>query len=438
MNVLYVTPYVPSQIRVRPYQLIRALMRRGHAVTLLCVSTHREDEANISELEGFGANVQSFQMPAWRSVLNSAVALPTKKPLQSVYSRQADLEASLSELVRSGQFDVVHIEHLRGSAYGLELAREMQTWGSHGAAGGRSRVPIIWDSVDCISHLFEQAAEQSSSLKSRLITRLELGRTRTYEGQLLHLFDRVTVTSPVDRMALLRLADLETRGGPRNGTHLDRDGIEDKVRVLPNGVDLEYFAPRRDVHREPAVVLTGKMSYHANVTAALHLVKDIMPNVWENQPQAQVWIVGKDPASSVRALATGDSRIVVTGTVPDLREYLWKAAVSAAPMPYGAGIQNKVMEAMACATPVVASPQGVSAIRAKPGLDLLVGDGAEATASAIVNMLANKEDREAIGAAGRSYVEAYHSWDAVAGELEGIYEDAMCDGGAPGKGALRP
>jgi glycosyltransferase involved in cell wall biosynthesis len=193
------------------------------------------------------------------------------------------------------------------------------------------------------------------------------------------------------------------------------------VSVLQNGVDLDYFAPSTAASRQRATIVTsGKMSYHANVTMTLYLAEEIMPRVWAQQPELELVIVGKDPAPEIQSLRH-HPRIRVTGTVPDIRPYLSTATVAVAPVTYGAGIQNKVLEAMACGTPVITSAQAVSAIAATPGHHLLVADDATSFAEAILHLTTDKTRREAVGAAGRAYVECHHDWSRIAMALEGIY-----------------
>lgn len=171
------------------------------------------------------------------------------------------------------------------------------------------------------------------------------------------------------------------------------------------------------------------MSYHANVTAALYLVNDIMPLVWAQRPDVEVWIVGRDPTAEVRKLAanqptlpgSGQPRVVVTGGVPSMPEYIQSAAVAVAPLLYGAGIQNKALEAMACGTPVVATHQATAALTVVSDRELLIADTPEAFAEALLKLLADPTLRAQIGEAGRRYVETHHSWDAAAGALEQLY-----------------
>ena len=159
-----------------------------------------------------------------------------------------------------------------------------------------------------------------------------------------------------------------------------------------------------------------------------------MPHVWLRRPDASVWIVGKDPPAALRRLATWHPEglpgaqggaparaVAVTGTVSDAAPYLREAWVSAAPITYGVGIQNKVLEAMACGTAVVGSPQAAAALNVVPGEEMLVAEGAEAQARALIQVMDDDLLRSQLASAGRIYVQALHDWNDIAERIEGIY-----------------
>jgi glycosyltransferase involved in cell wall biosynthesis len=179
------------------------------------------------------------------------------------------------------------------------------------------------------------------------------------------------------------------------------------------------------VARDPAtLVISGKMSYHANVSMVLHLVEKILPHVWRSRPDARLLIVGKDPTREIQALGEHPA-ITVTGTVPDLPPYLQRATVAVAPITYRAGIQNKILEAMATETPVVTTPAAVSALQVTPNQDLMVAAEPKAFAESVVSLLNDQTKRQAMGKAGRRFVETYHDWRAAARRLTAVYEDAI-------------
>lgn len=381
---------------MRPYNLIQYLARRGHQITLLALEPPHEDRSGLDSLRQWCQQVQTVPLPRWRTLWNALQALPGRTPLQAAYSRSPAMSRLVEVIQAKATFDVAHVEHLRGA----ELSPAVRG------------IPIVFDSVDSIALLFDRVSRSGPTWRSRLLARLDLARTRRYEGRLLERYPRVLVTSPHDREAL---ADLST--------------IPDataRLVVLPNGVDLAYFTPL-SVPRDPAtLIFTGKMSYHANLAAAKHLITEVMPLVWQHLPEAQLKIVGKDPPDHLISLAN-DSRITVAGTVPDLRPYLTQATIAVTPMRYGVGIQNKVLEAMAMVTPVISTPQAVSALQIHAGQDVLVADTAGAIAQAAVTLLADHTLAEQIGQAGRRYVETYHDWKVVAENLEDIYGEVIAE-----------
>ncbi|MEP0806051.1 MAG: glycosyltransferase [Chloroflexota bacterium] len=400
MKIAYVVPYVPNLIRTRPYNLILQLAALGHEVTVFTTGSGEQDARDVENLRSRVSRVVYEEQPLWRSLWNSLMVVPSRRPLQTVYSWNSRLAGELVGQLSAGKFDLVHVEHLRGSRYGQYIKSKMP------------RVPVVWDSVDCISYLFEQASRHGTGgLFGRFVTRFELNRTRRMEGRLIGEFDHVLVTSETDRKALLGLVSPGAKSAP--------------VSVLPNGVDLDFFRPNPEVQRDAeTLVFSGKMSYHANVSMVKHLVAEIMPRVWRERPEVRLVIVGKDPTPEVRALGA-DSRITVTGTVADIRPYLWKATAAVVPLVYGAGIQNKILEAMACGTPVVTTSRTLSALEVTPGRELLVANGAEAFAREVLDLLGNNGRREAVGEAGAAYVRSRHSWRSIAERLVGHYSEAL-------------
>ena len=396
MRILFITPYVPSPIRVRPFNLIKGLAARGHAITLLTLAPGDEGK-HIPALRPYCQQIESVPFSRSQALTGVCYALLTGVPLQAAYGRSRRMIALLSDLLGRESFDVVHVEHLRASILG-ETIRSL---------------PKVYDSVDCISLLFERTIALNPQWSSRLLARLDLGRTRRYEGRLARKYERVLVTSSEDRAALQELA---ARYGRADEVKL--------VEVLPNGVDLNYFAPQNLPRQGQTIVFSGKMSYHANVASVLYLVHEIMPLVWRERPSVGLWVVGQSPTRAVQALVK-DERVKVTGFVPDLRPYLAQAAVAVSPIRYGVGIQNKVLEAMAMGTPVVTSPRARLALQAEPGEDLLVADSPAAFAEQVLRLLGDDLLRQQIGTNGRRYVEKHHDWFAISADLARIYQETI-------------
>jgi glycosyltransferase involved in cell wall biosynthesis len=399
MRIAYIVPYVPNLIRTRPYNLITNLLSQGHEVVLFTLGSGEQDLADVQALRSKGIKVHYQEMPVWRSLMNSAFGLPSRQPLQTVYSWHPGMARQLVEALSmnnsSGVFDVVHVEHLRGSKYGRFIRSKFPNQ------------PLVWDSVDSISHLFRQASSHSRSLFGKLVTRLDLPRTERAEGELTSLFDHVVITSETDKKALLKLVPREEKPAP--------------ITVLPNGVDLDYFQPNPACQREPeTIVFSGKMSYHANVSMVKYLVSAVMPGIWEQRPGVRLTVVGKDPPADIRAF--GENPLIsITGTVDDIRPYLWKSTLAVVPLVYGAGIQNKILEAMATSTPVVTTSNALSSLGAKPGNEVLIGDTAVDFSQKVLDLMGDQNLQRSVGDGGLNYVRKNHHWRVIVTQLVDIY-----------------
>lgn len=388
MRILFVLPYVPSLIRVRPYHFIRELARR-HDVIVLAAAFPREIP-NVEKLRALGLQVDVVPLRSTESLWQCGVAVGRGEPLQGAVCRSSAMSRRLTSLLSEQEVDVVHIEHFRAAYLGADVP---------------PRVPTVFDSVDCISLLQERTLKSSHSLRQRMIARLELQRTKAYEGRMLGRFDQVLVTSAEDAQALQKL----TPSAP--------------ITVVPNGVDLDHFRPTIGLRAPATLVFSGKMSYHANVTAVTEFVRNIFPIIRQRRPEVRLRIVGSDPPRSVVAL-TSDPSISVTGFIPDMRGALGTATIAICPIKVKVGIQNKILEAMAMGLPVVCSREGTAGLEAVEGRDLLVSDSDLEFAEHVCHLLDDSPAREHLGAAGRAYVETHHRWSSAAHKLESLYLNA--------------
>lgn len=407
MRILFVTPYPPSRIRVRGYGFL-AQLQHEHEVTIVAQCASEQELADVAKLREQGFEVVVVQESKLRSTMHSGMALLHTLPLQVAYARSQRFAQAVEQLCTQRGFDVVHVEHLRGIASMEQIAR------SH---------PLVWDAVDCISLLSKQTMKAGPSRSVRMVARLEHERTRRYEARMLQHLLQTVVTSERDRQAMitLRRSHLQDLAG-------SDEVLGEGISVIPNGVDLEYFrpmsVPMQGERRRLNVVFSGKMSYHANVATALYLYQQIMPLIWEQQPEATLTIAGSKPPKAIQALAS-DGRVEVTGYVDDLRPYVQRAEVMVSPMVYSVGIQNKVLEAMALGTPVVVAAQAASALGTTAGRDLLVAESAQEFANATLRLLHDADLHQTMSRHGREYVEQQHDWQKVTQHLIQVYNRAM-------------
>ena len=394
LRILFVAPYVPSPIRVRPYQFVRHLARAGHAVTVVALSDGLPSEQALSELREVCAAVHVVPHARWRAAAQCLLALPTPTPLWAAYCRSAPMARLLQELAVSGNFDVAHVEHLRAAHFAPALRG----------------LPAVFDAVDCITALRRQMLDQPGGAAKKLVSGEEWVKLRRYEPKAYRPYARVVVTSRHDADELIKL------------------DARMPVRVVPNGVDLEYFRPNGLAPEPDSLVFSGKMSYHANEDAASFLATEVLPRLRKHRPAATLTIAGSGPSPALRALADRDAGIAVTGYVDDLRPYLQQALVAVCPMRIGVGIQNKALEAMAMARPVVCSPL-VSRALSGAVRDGTVHVAATADEFALycAQLLSRPDQARRAGVAARRYVEEYHRWSCAAEALVELYEEARAE-----------
>lgn len=271
--------------------------------------------------------------------------------------------------------------------------------------------PVLMDFVDVDSAKFATYAEQDKRQPLHWVHQREARVLGAYEAAVARRVDASLFVSEAEA-ALFRA----------------RSGLgADKVRAVENGIDTERFDPALTFDavgagEGPLAVFTGQMDYRPNIDAVRWFAADILPLVRQHHPDARFAIVGRAPTDEVRALAKLPG-VIVTGEVPDVRPWLAAADAVVAPLLLARGVQNKLLEAMAMARPVVASAAAAEGIDAVTGEHLLVADGAEAMADAVGALFNDRAAAAAMGQAARARMIARYGWDArlaPLGELLGL------------------
>lgn len=258
--------------------------------------------------------------------------------------------------------------------------------------------PVVMDFVDVDSAKFAAYADATGNPLMRRLFAREARLLADYEASLARRADASLFVSPAEA-ALFR----------------DRSGNA-RVHALENGIDTARFDPQGDfaplpADPDPLLVFTGQMDYRPNIDAVAWFARQVLPLVRQQHPDVRFAIVGRAPTRDVSALAALPG-VAVTGEVPDIRPWLAAAAVVVAPLLLARGVQNKLLEAMAMARPVVASVAAAEGIDADPARHLRVVDGAAATATAIAALLADPVVAAAMGAAARQRMIDRYGWDA--------------------------
>jgi sugar transferase (PEP-CTERM/EpsH1 system associated) len=344
MRILFLThrlPFAPNRgDRIRAYHMLQFLGR--HATVDLLSLVHDDEEAGES-LESLPVRrVTIVRTTPWRNRLRSVLALPGPVPLTHTLLHSPGLLPAVREASAACTPDVV-LAYCSGIAPAA-LLPPLDT------------VPLVLDMVDVDSAKWRSLGRTDRTWRRWIYAR---------EAHRLGAFERTVVRHAKTTLVVNEKEKAALDAPPRTD-----------VRVVPNGIDLRAFQPSGPASGEPRVVFCGVLDYPPNEAAAIRLATAIWPRVRRDHPEARLFLVGASPTERVRRLASDERGVVVTGAVPDVRPYLWDAAVSAAPIDTARGVQNKVLEALAAGLPVVTTPAVAAGLPdvARPGCVVASGD----------------------------------------------------------------
>jgi len=378
-------PYPPNKgDKIRSFHLLEYLSR-SHRIHLGTFVDDPADWEHLERLDQWCAErmVRPLRPPLAR--MRSLKGLAKGQPLTLPYYQDAALAAWTRKAMRERSVKRVLIYSSAMAQYLLPETAE---------------ATVVMDLVDVDSDKWRQYAKSRSWPMSWLYHR---------EAERLLEFERsASAAAEATLLVSEEEAELFRRLAPEAAS---------RVHALRNGVDLAWFDPRVE-HPSPYegpgphLVFTGAMDYWPNVDAVVWFAEEVMPLLRARFPQLRFHVVGSRPAERVRALAQ-EPGVEVSGTVPDIRPYIAHADAAVAPMRIARGIQNKVLEAMALARPVVASPMGAEGIRAEWGVELLVAESGEEFADALDRLLNDRERAVTLGEAARRRVEADYGWEGT-------------------------
>jgi sugar transferase (PEP-CTERM/EpsH1 system associated) len=350
-------PYPPNKgDKIRSFHLLRHLASR-YEIHLGAFVDDPDDWQHADALKAWCKSAKLLPLHPRRAKLLSLTGLLTGEALTLPYYRSGELARWAAALATDGTVT-------RGLAFSSAMAQFMP----------RGLDRRVLDMVDVDSDKWTQYAPTQRWPLSWVYAR-EGRKLAAWEARVAADFDATLLVSREEAALLQRRAP----------------AARDRIGAFENGVDADYFSPARD-YPDPypadalGVVFTGAMDYWPNIDAVTWFADRIFPAVRDAVPAAQFTVVGSRPADAVLALARQPG-VVVTGGVPDVRPWLAHAACAVAPLRIARGVQNKVLEAMAMARPVVASPQAAEGIRAEAGRDYALARDEASFAAAVVAAL---------------------------------------------------
>ncbi|MFL6658656.1 MAG: TIGR03087 family PEP-CTERM/XrtA system glycosyltransferase [Massilia sp.] len=384
-------PYPPNKgDKIRSYHLLKHLAQH-YRVHLATFVDDEDDWQHVPTVKALCASSHFARLDPLKGRVRSLGALLKGRALSFDYYRNAGMQDWVDQTMAGQQVDRVLV-------FSSPMAQYAEAY---------PKARRVVDFCDIDSDKWRQYAAQKSWPMSWVYKR---------EADTLLAYERhVAATTNASLFVSAPEADLFRTLAPESDA---------KIGYFNNGVDTDYFSSDRACERPyedgvRALVFTGAMDYWPNIDAVQWFAAEVFPQLLAANPDLRFYIVGARPTPAVLALASQPG-VVVTGTVPDVRPYIQYAEICVAPLRIARGIQNKVLEAMAMAKPVVVSPQALEGINAIPGTELLLADGADAFGATLTGLLAQPNAN--LGAAARAKVIAQYSWPSNLARIEARLE----------------
>jgi sugar transferase (PEP-CTERM/EpsH1 system associated) len=378
VNVLFLChrfPYPPDHGgKIRSFNVIRHLTEQGHDVTVASLARSRREAQEATGIAPYCARFFAARVSPWMAAIRMAGRVPSPIPSAMGYFYSPELARYVGGTLARTSIDLIFVHCAFVAPYVAHVAG----------------IRKVLDFADMDSQKWLAYATEKPFPIS-LGYWIEGTKLQRAEARLARRFDLCTCTTQ---------AELDTLAGHRPGVRLG---------WFPNGVDTEYFQPTSEPYEADALVFIGRMDYYPNQECMLNFCRTTLPLIRRQRPKVTLAIVGADPPAAIRALGRLPG-VTVTGSVPDVRPYVHRAAAAVAPLRIARGTQNKILEAMAMGVPVVTSPIAARGVDAEPGRHLLTASSPAEYAAATLTLMTDRAARQTYAEAGRVRMLSHHQW----------------------------
>ncbi len=382
-KILFFTSRIPYPLekgdKLRAYYQIKYLSNNCDIV-LCCMSEEVLTEKAKEELSRYVSNIHVYKTSKISIILNMLIAGIMGYPFQVGYFFNTGAHFFFNKIIKKEKPDHIFVQLIRMAEYVTK----------------NKTIPKSLDYMDTFSKGIERRMEKASGIK-KMIFRFEFERLKRYEKKVFGWFDNTYIISEQDKSSFYFEESKE-------------------IKVSPNGVDHNFFQPKKVSKKKYELVFTGNMSYPPNVNAVEYIAKELMPLLIERKPDIKLLIAGASPANSVKALSS--ENILVSGWLDDIRDAYNDASVFLAPLQIGTGLQNKLLEAMCMEVPCITSELANNALKAKDKEEILIGNTPEEYVNAVFELLENQKLKRKIVENGKKFVTETYNWNSISKSLE--------------------
>lgn len=398
MKILFLAPRMPLPAdtggKIRTFNILKQLALESE-VHLVCFSFEANDSDYIEDMKKLGILVTLVPMTETTTFQKIYWLLFHGLPISLVKYHTKTMEKTLQRLIKVEKIDAVHVDHLHMAHY-LNCFKD---------------IPCMLDEHNIEYKILQRCASVEKSWPRKFAYQEQSRKMNFFEAEISQQFSCVFTCSNDDRILLNKITNGQV-----------------PIYVVPNGVDTDYFQPQNNGDLEDALVFTGSMDWLPNDDAITYFCNEILPLIWEKNPNIKMYVVGKSPSASVKELAAKDSRVIVTGRVDDVRPYIAKSKVFVVPLRVGGGTRLKILEAMSMGKAIVSTTIGAEGITYTQDDNILLADTPEDFAQKTVDIIADSNKIQTLGQSGRELVMEDYDWGVVGRQLRHFYKKAIDEG----------